>query len=301
MYCMPNEEIAFLQNKFLMQPDEIFEIAKTFVSLGVTKIRLTGGEPLARKEFALIAEQIATLPVVLTLTSNGMLIHKHIDLLKKINLKSINISLDTLDQKKFFELTKRNAFEQVWQNILLLIENDFSVKLNVVAMKGINDDEVLDFISLTKKYPIHIRFIEFMPFDKNSWTKEKVVQYKDLLNKITEQEEVIKLPDLIHDTAKKYKVLQSKGSFAFITTMSQPFCGDCNRMRLTADGKMKNCLFGKDELDLLNAYRKGEDIIPIIKKSLFLKFEKMGGQFEENNMDTDISKIINRSMIKIGG
>ncbi len=298
---MPHEDIQFLQNKFLMQPDEIFEIAKIFVGLGVTKIRLTGGEPLARKEFSEIARKLSSLPVHLTLTSNGALVHKQIDLFKEINLKSINISLDTLDRKKFIQLTKRDAFEQVWQNILLLIENDFSVKLNVVAMKGVNDDEVLDFISLTKIYPIHIRFIEFMPFDKNDWSKEKVVHYKVLLNTISEQEEIIKLPDLIHDTAKKYKVLQSKGSFAFITTMSQPFCGDCNRMRLTADGKMKNCLFGKDELDLLSAFRKGEDIVPIIKKSLFLKFEKMGGQFEENYMDTDVSKIVNRSMIKIGG
>lgn len=298
---MPHEDIQFLQNKFLMQPDEIFEIAKIFVGLGVTKIRLTGGEPLARKEFSEIARKLSSLPIHLTLTSNGALVHKQIDLFKEINLKSINISLDTLDRKKFIQLTKRDAFEQVWQNILLLIENDFSVKLNVVAMKGVNDDEVLDFISLTKIYPIHIRFIEFMPFDKNDWSKEKVVHYKDLLNTISEQEEIIKLPDLIHDTAKKYKVIQSKGSFAFITTMSQPFCGDCNRMRLTADGKMKNCLFGKDELDLLSAFRKGEDIVPIIKKSLFLKFEKMGGQFEENYMDTDVSKIINRSMIKIGG
>jgi cyclic pyranopterin phosphate synthase len=298
---MPHEDIQFLQNKFLMQPDEIFEIAKIFVGLGVTKIRLTGGEPLARKEFSEIARKLSSLPIHLTLTSNGALVHKQIDLFKEINLKSINISLDTLDRKKFIQLTKRDAFEQVWQNILLLIENDFSVKLNVVAMKGVNDDEVLDFISLTKIYPIHIRFIEFMPFDKNDWSKEKVVHYKDLLNTISEHEEIIKLPDLIHDTAKKYKVIQSKGSFAFITTMSQPFCGDCNRMRLTADGKMKNCLFGKDELDLLSAFRKGEDIVPIIKKSLFLKFEKMGGQFEENYMDTDVSKIVNRSMIKIGG
>jgi cyclic pyranopterin phosphate synthase len=189
----------------------------------------------------------------------------------------------------------------VWKNINLLIEQQYSVKLNVVIMKGINDDEVVDFVRLSEKLPVHIRFIEFMPFDKNAWHKESVIRSNDLIEQLEQYFSFIKLIDEKHATAKKYKLLQGTGSFAFITTMSQIFCNDCNRMRLTADGKMKNCLFGKDELDLLQAYRKGEDIIAIIRQSVLTKHEKMGGQFKEISTETDANTIINRSMIKIGG
>lgn len=300
-YCMPNEEISFLPHAQLMQVDEIVEIAKSFVSLGVTKIRLTGGEPLVRKEFAQICEKLSSLPVELTLTTNGVLVHKHIETFRTAGIRSINVSIDTLQKEKFLQISKRDAFDQVWKNILSLVEHQFSVKLNVVVMKGINDDEVIDFVRLSEQLPIHIRFIEFMPFDKNAWHKDKVIRSNDLIEQLEQHFSFIKLKDEKHATAKKYKLLQGLGSFAFITTMSQIFCSECNRMRLTADGKMKNCLFGKDELDLLQAYRKGEDITDIIKQSVLAKHEKMGGQFKEISTETDASTIINRSMIKIGG
>lgn len=300
-YCMPNEEISCLPNEKLMQASEIFELAKIFVGLGVRKIRLTGGEPLVRKEFAEICRYLAQLPVELTLTTNGTLVHKHLELFKEVGIRSINVSIDTLDRNKFIFLTKRDAFDQVWKNIELLLEHGFSVKLNMVVMKGVNDAEVIDFVSLTKTRKLHVRFIEFMPFDSNGWSKEKVVRSDAMLQAIDLKYDYIKLQDFKHDTAKKYKLLVSEGSFAFITTMSQLFCVDCNRMRLTADGKIKNCLFGKDEMDLLGAHRANEDITSLIKLSIFNKHKKMGGQFEETILETDAKQLVNRSMIKIGG
>ena len=300
-YCMPNEIMDSLPNHRLMQPDEIISISKTFVELGITKIRLTGGEPLIRKEFSYIISHLSKLPVKLTLTTNGVLLHEHLELFKSVGINSLNISLDTLIPEKFFSLTKRNEFDRVWNNILLFLDNKFSVKVNVVVMKTINEDEIINFVNLTKNKPLHIRFIEYMPFDKNGWDKEKVVLSSEILVKIKETFEVIKLEDAKHDTAKKYKIEGFSGTFAFITTMSQPFCEDCNRIRITADGKMKNCLFGKDELDILGAYRKNENIETLIQKSLQLKHEKMGGQFDQNHMETDPTLIENRSMLKIGG
>jgi GTP 3',8-cyclase len=300
-YCMPEENISCMPNEHLMQPDEIEDIAKTFVSLGVKKIRLTGGEPLVRKGAGAIIRSLSKLPVELTLTTNGVLVDQYIHLFKEAGIRSLNVSLDTLHEAKFLGLTRRDAFHKVWNNILLLINEGFHVKLNVVVMKGVNDGEVNDFIELTRNLPLHVRFIEFMPFDGNSWKNEKVVSTQQMLERAEEQFSFIKLKDAKHDTAKKYKVLNYEGTFAFITTMSSPFCGDCNRMRITADGKMKNCLFGKDELDLLAAHRRGDSIIPLIEKSLFTKFEKMGGQFDKSYTETEGSSIKNRSMINIGG
>jgi cyclic pyranopterin phosphate synthase len=298
---MPDEKINCLPSHKLMTSHEIVEIAKVFVQFGVNKIRLTGGEPLLRKDFSSILEGLMTLPVQLNLTTNGYYLEKHIALLKKTGLKSINISIDTLDRQKFFTITKRDHFDTVFSNILLMVAEGFDIKLNIVLIKNFNDTEIDDFIHLTKDMPLHVRFIEFMPFDHNGWNKSKVVCYGDVMEQLYRQYDIIKLDDKKHDTAKKFKVVNYKGSFAFITTMSQPFCADCNRLRLTADGKIKNCLFGKDELDLLEKFRAGQDISGIIRKSVSEKHAMMGGQFEKGYLETDAASLENRSMINIGG
>ena len=300
-YCMPNEEISCLPNSHLMSTEEITSIAKTFVGLGVKKIRLTGGEPLVRKEFRDILQKLSQLPVELTLTTNGVLVHQYLDELKAAGVRSLNISLDTLNPEKFHKLTKRNQFQIVWDNIMLLLKEGFRVKINAVALNGIIEDEVIDFVRITQNLPLHVRFIEFMPFSGNHWKSDKVITAQQLLEIIKPEFNVVKLTDEKHDTDKKYQVEGYEGTFAFITTMSSHFCGDCNRMRLTADGKMKNCLFGKDEMDLLGALRKGEPIIPLIQKSIYIKHAAVGGQFTQEYEKADANKIENRSMIKIGG
>lgn len=300
-YCMPNEEIEVMPHSHLMQTAEIEVLAKTFVRLGVKKIRLTGGEPLVRKEFPDILQSLAKLPVELTMTTNGILVHKHIELMKAAGMRSINVSLDSLDRETFYKLTKRDQFQQVWDNILLLLDQGFRVKINAVALAGIIEREILDFVKITEKLPLHVRFIEFMPFQGNHWKSEKVITAKQMLEIVSSNFPIVKLQDEKHATAKKFQVPGFLGTFAFITTMSEHFCGDCNRMRLTADGKMKNCLFGKEEMDLLAAIRAGQDVETLIVESVKRKHAMLGGQFSPDYLKAKAEEIENRSMIKIGG
>ena len=285
----------------LMSAQEIVKLAEIFVSLGVKKIRLTGGEPLVRKDFGQILEELARLPVELTLTTNGILVPQYLEALKKAGVRSINVSLDTLQPKKFFKLTRRNQFAQVWDNILLLIQEGFRVKINAVAMQGQIEEELIDFVRLTRDLPLHVRFIEFMPFTGNHWQAKQVITAAQMLEWVKKEVEVVKLEDKTHDTAKKYQVPGYAGTFAFITTMSEHFCGSCNRLRLTADGKIKNCLFGKEELDLLGALRQGQEVTPLILQSLSRKHAALGGQFSQDYSQADPGAIENRSMINIGG
>jgi molybdenum cofactor biosynthesis protein A len=300
-YCMPVEEMEWMPQSKIMSKDEICKLAETFVSLGVKKIRLTGGEPLVRKEFPEILERLSAFPVELTLTTNGVLIHKHIESLKKAGVRSVNVSLDTLKREKFLKLTRRDQLDLVWENILLLLKEGFRVKVNAVALHGMIEDEIRDFIRVTEKLPLHVRFIEFMPFAGNHWQSKKVVTAAEMLDLVKTEFKVVKLEDQKHDTAKKFQVPGFMGTFAFITTMSEHFCGDCNRMRLTADGKIKNCLFGKEELDLLGALRKGEEVESLIRLSVARKHAALGGQFSPDYLQANPDAIQNRSMIKIGG
>lgn len=300
-YCMPDENIQFMPPVNLMQADEIDFIAAAFVKLGVKKIRLTGGEPLVRKDGAEIVAALSKYPIELTLTTNGSKVDEFIPVFRKAGIKSINISLDTLNKDKFFHITKRNAFEKVFRNIQLLIDDGFHVKVNMVVMRGVNDNEILDFIEWTKEKPLHVRFIEFMPFHGNKWNNESVFSYREILEAAESRFSFIRMNDAANETAKKYKPFGHAGTFAVISTMTAPFCSNCNRMRLTADGKMKNCLFSNGEIDILWALRKGDDIVPLIKQCVKGKAESLGGQFEGDYQKIDTSKISNRSMINIGG
>jgi cyclic pyranopterin phosphate synthase len=300
-YCMPEEDYEFTPSSKLMQVEEIEAIAKIFVQQGVTKIRLTGGEPLVRKDAADIILRLSKLPVNLTLTTNATRIHEFVDVLEQANIRSLNISLDTLQSEKFQLITRRNLFDKVIESINLLINKGFHVKVNVVVMKGLNDNEINDFIEWTKYNNVHVRFIEFMPFEGNRWTSNKVFTWKEILDIIEKKYSFTRLREDIHDTAKQYKAEGHKGTFAVISTMSAPFCSGCNRMRLTADGKMKNCLFSQKETDLLTAFRNGEDIVPLILESIQSKAKELGGQFTKDFEKIHTEDIHNRSMIAIGG
>jgi len=305
-YCMPSEIMGAADRK-KMNADEIVRMAAAFIDLGVTKIRLTGGEPLIRKDAKEIIAGLAALveqnqaPVRMAITTNGVFVHHFIDDFKRAGIRSVNVSLDSLMPDRFEAITKRNYFHQVVSNIHLLLQHGFTVKVNAVVMKGVNDDELIDFVKWTRDFPLQVRFIEFMPFTGNHWQKEKVFSYSEMLKRIIDSFEIIPLQQQPHDTAKHYKVLGFEGSFAFITTMSTPFCSSCNRLRLTADGKMKNCLFGKDETDLLTPLRAGEDISQLIIQNLMGKHAMLGGQFTPENLPSENHIIENRSMVAIGG
>jgi cyclic pyranopterin phosphate synthase len=182
---MPEEDYQFTAPNKLMQAQEIENIAKAFVKEGVKKIRLTGGEPLVRKDFATILQSLGNLGIELTMTTNGTRLHEFVDVIKAAGIKSLNISLDTLQADRYILMTKRDKQAQVMRNIQLMLDNGIGVKVNVVAMKGLNDEEIVDFVNWTKDTPIHVRFIEFMPFDRNKWNSDKVITLNEILDKVT--------------------------------------------------------------------------------------------------------------------
>lgn len=301
-YCNPVDlPKGFFAGHNRMTADEIEKVASVFVEQGIKKIRLTGGEPLVRKDVKDIIERLSKFPIELAITTNGVFVHEFIDIFKSVGLRSINVSIDSLKKDRYFSITGRDEFERVRENIDLLLENDFFVKVNLVAMKGINEDEIPDFVAWTKDQPLHVRFIEFMPFAGNDWSGDKIISYKEILDLIASRFSFEKLADDLHDTAKKYFVPGYKGTFAVISSMTQPFCGECNRLRLTTDGKMKNCLFSKKETDILGALRAGEDILPLIRACVWEKEKMLGGQFTPSIDKINASDIQNRSMIDIGG
>ncbi len=303
-YCMPAEGIALTPKAHLMTADEILTIAKTFVDLGVTKIRLTGGEPLVRKDAKAIILRLGKLGVHLTLTTNGILVPDFISTFKEAGIKSVNISIDSLVKEKFNQITRRNYYDKVLENIDLLICEGFHVKLNIVLIKAFNDNEIIDFIRLTENKNIQIRFIEFMPFSGNQWDKSKLVSYAEILETIQQtysHQEMERLTDAPNDTAKNFKIKSFQGSFAIISSVTNPFCSTCNRIRLTADGKLKNCLFSNSETSLLDALRAGESILPFIHENLRAKKAVRGGMDDDLKFQNPELFSKNRSMIAIGG
>jgi len=301
-YCMPEEGIQLREKSEFMTSEEVIEIAKTFVSLGVKKIRLTGGEPLIKKDAKNLLLELGKLPIELAITTNAVLVDKFIDVFKEAGINSVNVSLDSLKEERFNMISRRNYFNRIKKNIDLLIENNFNVKINVVVMRNLNENEIPDFIKWTQKSNVHVRFIEFMPFDGNKWNWDKKVSYKEIMQIAEEslgKDQIIKIIDKQNDTARSYRLTDSKGTFGIISSVTNPFCDTCNRIRLTADGKIKNCLFSQSETDLLAAYRNKENIVPLIYSSILDKKKERGGAKEFN--DDFVKNMKNRSMIAIGG
>lgn len=298
-YCMPEEGIELMEKPSIMTLEEIVEITKTFVNLGVDTIRLTGGEPLIRKNFEFLARELIKLGVTLKITTNGILLDKFFDLFEEIGLKKINVSLDSLDKAKNAFITKRDYFERIMANIKEGVKRGFEIKLNVVLIKEVNEEEIADFIQLTEKENITVKFIEFMPFKGNQWDWSKGVSEEEILTEAKSKFGSIEILDNPkHSTSKNFRVKGFNGSFGIISTITQPFCSDCNRIRLTADGKMKNCLFATSETDLLTPHREGKTIDSIILDSI--KTKKFSRDGMELKMD-EAHYEMNRSMISIGG
>ncbi|RUT69999.1 GTP 3',8-cyclase MoaA [Flavobacterium cupreum] len=303
-YCMPADGIALSPKASLMTADEILAIARIFVENGVDKIRLTGGEPLLRKDFPEIISKLATLGTAISITTNGILIDRHMAVLKEFKVSNINLSLDTLVSSKFHTITLRNQFEKVIDNLHLLLNNDFKVKVNVVLMKGFNENEIADFVQLTRFLPLSVRFIEFMPFAGNEWDRSKMVSQSEILSelaKVFSSEEIQKLEDEKNFTARTFKIKDFQGDFGIISSITNPFCDGCNRIRLTANGKIKNCLFSNSETDLLTPLRNGELITSLISESIRNKKKVRAGMVTTEEMDDPSLHFDNRSMIAIGG
>jgi len=301
---MPEHGIPLSPAKELMTAAEIGKFAEIFVGLGVKKIRLTGGEPLLRKDFREIAELLAAFPVEISITTNGILLDRNLDFLNNLDIKHLNFSLDTLQESKFATLTRRTGFQKTMGNLYQAIAAGFKMKINCVLMKGENDDEIVDFIRFTEDLPISVRFIEFMPFDGNKWNMSKLVSEAEILGQVEKafgKEKLISLPDEKNLTARKFKIEGFQGEFGIISSVTNPFCGTCNRIRLTANGRIKNCLFSNLETDLLKVMREGGNVEELILESIYHKKAVRAGMDSLEKLSDPELHGQNRSMIAIGG
>ena len=306
-YCMPAEGVQLQAQDRLLSTDEILRIAELFVRVGVTKIRLTGGEPLVRKDLVSLTRSLKALGLTeLAVTTNGVApASKYADLVAA-GMTHFNISLDTLQPARFASISRRPAkyLEAVQANLAQLLGPlgvGGRVKINNVVMRGVNDDELADFVALTAEQELDVRFIEWMPFDSNGWNKKTFVPYTEMISRLQEAfHSVARAVDAPHDTTKWWRVPGYKGRVGFITSMSQHFCGSCNRLRVTADGKLKVCLFGAEDLSLRDALREGrteEELLGMVGRAVGLKKFSLGGQEDM----FALAKSKNRPMILIGG
>nr|XP_055119287.1 molybdenum cofactor biosynthesis protein 1 isoform X1 [Symphalangus syndactylus]XP_055119288.1 molybdenum cofactor biosynthesis protein 1 isoform X1 [Symphalangus syndactylus]XP_055119289.1 molybdenum cofactor biosynthesis protein 1 isoform X1 [Symphalangus syndactylus]XP_055119290.1 molybdenum cofactor biosynthesis protein 1 isoform X1 [Symphalangus syndactylus]XP_055119291.1 molybdenum cofactor biosynthesis protein 1 isoform X1 [Symphalangus syndactylus] len=298
-YCMPEEGVLLTPKANLLTTEEILTLAQLFVKEGVDKIRLTGGEPLIRPDVVDIVAQLQRLEGLRTIgvTTNGINLARLLPQLQKAGLSAINISLDTLVPAKFEFIVRRKGFHKVMEGIHKAIELGYNpVKVNCVVMRGLNEDELLDFAALTEGLPLDVRFIEYMPFDGNKWNFKKMVSYKEMLDTVRQQwPELEKLPEEESSTAKAFKIPGFQGQISFITSMSEHFCGTCNRLRITADGNLKVCLFGNSEVSLRDHLRAGaseQELLRIIGAAVGRKKRQHAGMFS-------ISQMKNRPMILI--
>ncbi|KHJ93676.1 putative molybdenum cofactor biosynthesis protein A [Oesophagostomum dentatum] len=281
---MPEEGVTLSPAANLLTSDEIVRLVEIFANHGIDKIRLTGGEPTVRADIVELVGRIRNVPGIkdIGLTSNGIVLAKKLRLLKEAGLTKVNISLDTLDPHKYMLMTRRNGFSKVMKCIDVAEELYPKVKLNTVVIRNINDGEVNDFVEMTKNRRIDVRFIEYMPFGGNHFSTTKFIDYKTLLTSINERYEglVHRLQDSPNDTTKAFKITGSEGQFGFITSMSEHFCGTCNRLRITADGNLKVCLHGTTEMsmrDLLRSGASSEEIAEAIQKAVQRKKKQHAG------------------------
>ena len=297
---MPAGGIYWTERSEILTYEEIRRLAKLFVELGVTKIRLTGGEPTLRKNIEDLIGKLSEFSEVETLamTTNGLFLQDKALTYKECGLNALNISLDTLKKERFVNITKRDFFDDVIRGIYKSIEAGFgSLKLNVVVMKGINDDEILDFIDFVKDKPVNVRFIELMPFKENNWDLSYFVPYAQIKKKIEDQYKLIPIKREASNVAKDFCIRGLLGTVSFITSMSESFCSTCNRVRLTADGKLKVCLFGNTETDLKKAIRNGATDYELTDMILHALYNKP----LEHKPPEELVNEENRRMVEIGG
>ncbi|GBF99286.1 hypothetical protein Rsub_12046 [Raphidocelis subcapitata] len=301
-YCMPADGVQLTAGERLLTAGEVQRLASLFVSAGVDKIRLTGGEPTVRPDLADICSRLSALPGLrtLALTSNGIALKRQLPQLKAAGLSALNISLDTLRPDRFEALTRRGGHARVLAAVEEALRLGYDpVKVNVVVMRGVNDDEVNDFVELTRDAPINVRFIEYMPFDGNVWSDSKMVPYRELLASIgaAHPGALAREDDPAGEVAKNFRLRGHRGTVSFVTSMTHAFCGDCNRLRLLADGSLKVCLFGANEVSLRDAMRAGasdEELALVISAAVDRKRAAHAGMFE-------LAATANRPMITIGG
>jgi cyclic pyranopterin phosphate synthase len=282
-YCMPADNVEFMNRDELLSFEEILRFVRVAASLGVDKIRLTGGEPLVRRELHSLVRGIVEIPGIrdVGITTNGILLADQAQALYDAGLRRLNVSLDALDPVKFKEITRRDGYEKVLEGIRAAQHAGFNpIKLNAVSVRGVTEDEIVPFGHFARDTGIEVRFIEYMPLDAdNAWEREKVLFAHEIIERLSA--EIQPLVPCEHQyagaPASEFKFADGVGRIGFIASVSQPFCMSCNRFRLTADGKLRNCLFSLEETDvkalIRDANASDEDIARAIRASVLAKKE----------------------------
>ena len=265
-YCMPGENPEWIERPSILTYEEIGRFARVAAAHGVRKFRLTGGEPLVRRDLHRLVAMLAALPGVedVALSTNGVLLSEQAADLRAAGLRRVNISLDTLQPARFAHIARADQFQRTWDGIMAALRHGFSpVKLNMVVIRGFNDDEVCEMADLTRKHPVHLRFIEYMPIggDETDWNRDKVVPAVEILDKLRAAHDMTpETPDGgCAGPERPWRLAGAPGRVGFISPVSNEFCASCNRLRLTSDGKLRGCLMRDGELDVRAALRGGAD------------------------------------------
>ncbi|OEU47980.1 MAG: cyclic pyranopterin phosphate synthase MoaA [Desulfobacterales bacterium S3730MH5] len=282
IYCRPVKDLKLLDHGDILRYEEILDVIRLAAGLGIRKVRLTGGEPLLRKNFVHLVQSVCRIPQIedVSITTNGVLLEGFAGSLYEAGVRRINISLDTLNHLKYTKITRRECFDDVWRGLQVAEAVGFSpIKLNVVTMRGINDDEVARFAELSVRKPYHVRFIEYMPIGLNStWTTEKYISSDEIRSKLETFGPLYKIPHSLHDgPAERYQFASAKGEIGFISPISHHFCPSCNRLRLTADGNLRPCLLADDEVDIKSPLRGGcthDDLRSVFQQAIARKPER---------------------------
>jgi GTP 3',8-cyclase len=263
-YCMPAEGLPWLERDELLTFEEIARLVGLFARMGVHDVRLTGGEPLVRREFPRLAAMLAGIPGVhdLSVTTNGYLLERDAEALVRAGINRFNVSVDSLQRDRFFELTRRDALPRVLRGLeaLARFPEAHPIKINAVAIRDFTEEEAIPFAEFARRTPYEVRFIEFMPLDADhAWTADQVLTGAEIRAAIDAVYPLEPEPREAHATARVYRFADGKGKIGFINPVSEPFCGDCNRIRLIADGRLRTCLFSLNETDLRTPIRHGAD------------------------------------------
>jgi len=263
-YCMPAEGLPWLERDEVLRFEEIARLVALFAAMGVGDVRLTGGEPLVRREFPHLVSMLKHVEDVrdLSVTTNGFLLERDAEALVRAGVNRFNVSVDSLQRDRFFELTRRDALPQVLRGLEVLstFPEAHPIKINAVAIRGFTEEEVIPFAELARRTPYEVRFIEFMPLDADhAWTSEQVLTGREIRAAIDAVYPLEAEPREPAATARVYRFADGRGKVGFINPVSEPFCADCNRVRLTADGRLRTCLFSLGETDLRGPLRAGAD------------------------------------------
>jgi len=299
-YCMPAAGLPWIKRDEILSFEEITRLVGILSNMGVSSIRLTGGEPLVRHNLPDLVRMLRALPGVqdLAVTTNGYLLQRQAAALVQAGMQRFNVSLDSLSHARFIEITRRNALTQVLTGLQTLtrFQSKVSVKINTVTLRGITEKEAIAFALFARTYPFQVRFIEFMPLDADqTWTTDKLITGKEMRSIIEEVSPLEEIPRRDHATAKVFRFVDGQGEIGFINPISEPFCHDCNRIRLTAEGTLRTCLFSLHETDLKEPLRSGandDELADVIRQAVWRKELKHAiGQSGFRQPDRTMSRI----------